>query len=249
MRWEKRVAEGLDRVFREWFSTGKDEGGNISGSSWGAGQASNALHRASLIASMGRGYSSSLPATVDSSMGKSREEATNLSQEEGSKEEAGEEEAEASTALPEAKMLEFDGLSCTLEIQPHPIDSTSFPSHPALTSMSSDHYLSNSSLRSHYHDSFVSRVEFTFHCESIIINAARLLSVLEMVEMDIERASELAKRKGGQIVAGSSGGTTWAYSTGGSSYATTSAKYDTSTRWSSDGPGGVSVLVFGASRQ
>ena len=214
MRWEKRVAEGLDRVFRQWFHGG-EEGGLT---------ADSALHRASLIASMGSGHR-------QSHLGQPGEEEES--------DEMG--EAARKMTTPPPQMLEFDGTSCTMLIQPHPIAPSS---HPALTSMSSHLYLSSSSISSHA--SLTSRVEFTFHCESLSINAARLLCALEEVERDVEQASDQARLRGAHIVSGSSGGTAWAYSTGGSSYTASEAS---TSRWTSDrADGGVAVVVFGAAR-
>ena len=228
LRWEKRVAEGLDRVFRDWFSihNGSGIGGDLARS-----YGDSALHRASLIAT---GPSSqSMPGNTSigyTSLGK-----------QVSRDDAEEEEQ------PEPKTLEFDGASCTMIIQPHAADS-SHPMHPALTSMPSHHYLSNSSQSFHWHNSLTSRVEYTFHCESLTVNAARLLNVLEDVEKDVERASDQAKRRGAQIVAGSSGGTSWAYSTGGSNFASSGNGTSVFSGGNRTEPGAVSVIVFGAVR-
>ncbi|SPO37236.1 uncharacterized protein PSFLO_02708 [Pseudozyma flocculosa] len=92
-------------------------------------------------------------------------------------------------APPPQRQLEFDSTSCTLTIQPHAASSSPHPAH----SRSSDAYLS-SPLTSHYatlnhHD----RVELTFHCEYVAINAARLLSSLEMLEEAVIEAEERAR--------------------------------------------------------
>jgi hypothetical protein len=225
LRWEKRVAEGLDRVFRDWFNPSQGNSGEQSRS-----YGDSALHRAHLIAT---GPSShSMPSST--SMGyKSWDK------------QASREEAEREDQ-PEPRMLEFDGTSCTMMIQPHAVDSN-HPMHPALTSMSSHHYLSNSSQSFHWHNSLTSRVEYTFHCESLTVNAARLLNVLEDVEKDVDRASEQAKLRGAQIVAGSSGGTSWTYSTADS---TNTNNVGNSSVWTgpNQGEGAVSVIVFGAVR-
>lgn len=221
LRWEKPVAAGLDRVFRDWFHSSTDE---IS-RSLGGGDSS--FYRASLIASATSSTPYSLPSisSYSATMDKSSER-----------------QEEEDQPQPEPKILEFDGTSCTMTIQPHAVASSSSLLHPALTLMPSHHYLSNAGLSSH---SFSSRVEFNFHCESLTINAARLLNVLEDVERDAEKASDLARKRGAHIVAGSSGSTTWAYSTGGSRYVNDGS----STPWTGTrGESGVSVLVFGAVR-
>lgn len=225
LRWEKPVAAGLDRVFRDWFHSNTDE---IS-KSLGGGDGS--FYRASLIASAANPYSIPNTSSYFTNVGKSTQRDK-------------EEEEEGDQQQPGPKVLEFDGTSCTMTIQPHAVASFSSLLHPALTLMPSQHYLSNAGLSSH---SFSSRAEFNFHCESLTINASRLLNVLEDVERDAEKASELARKRGAHIVVGSSGSTTWAYSTGGSRFLNDGNSH--STQWTGTrGESGVSVLVFGAVR-
>ncbi|SPO27681.1 uncharacterized protein UTRI_04282_B [Ustilago trichophora] len=125
LRYSKTLAEGLDRVFRDWFKP-----------------------PASLAAS-----SSSHPIT-------DRDQ-------------------------PETKILEFDATSCTLTIQPH-ASARAHIAHPALSSGQSHNYLSQPPLSAHY-ASLASneRVELTFHCDCVTINAARLLATLERLEHDV----------------------------------------------------------------
>ncbi|CDR98571.1 hypothetical protein, partial [Sporisorium scitamineum] len=85
---------------------------------------------------------------------------------------------------PDSKLLEFDNTSCTLLIQPHasPLAQTT---HPALSSSSHD-YLSRPPLSTQYANlASNERVELTFHCRHITINAARLLATLERLEHDV----------------------------------------------------------------
>ncbi|CCF51460.1 hypothetical protein NDA11_006310 [Ustilago hordei] len=118
LRYSKVLAEGLDRVFREWFK----------------------------------------PQASSNSASSSQE--------------------------PELKTLEFDNTSCTLSIQPH-ASSRAHVAHPALSSSSHD-YLSGPPLSAQYANlASNERVELTFHCEHITINAARLLATLERLEHDV----------------------------------------------------------------
>ncbi|KAI3479571.1 hypothetical protein L1887_58383 [Cichorium endivia] len=86
---------------------------------------------------------------------------------------------------PDARVLEFDTTSCTLTIQPH-ASARAHMAHPALSATASHHYLSRPPLSAQYASLESSeRVELTFHCESIAINAARLLATLERLEHDV----------------------------------------------------------------
>ncbi|TKY84603.1 hypothetical protein EX895_006505 [Sporisorium graminicola] len=121
LRYSKTLAEGLDRVFRDWFRP-----------------------KCSSTSSSGR----------------------------------------TSDLEPDAKLLEFDNTSCTLSIQPH-ASPLAQATHPALSSSSHD-YLSRPSLSTQYATlASNERVELTFHCRHITINAARLLATLERLEHDV----------------------------------------------------------------
>ncbi|PWN40045.1 hypothetical protein IE81DRAFT_349603 [Ceraceosorus guamensis] len=185
MRWEKRLAEGLDRVFREWFVP-------PPASQEASGQ--TALARAHAIHDGFAGQSTSL------------EEEARAEQEE-------EAAAAAATAAPRPRALEFDGPSCVVWIQPHA--HKNLTSHPALSQAYSHSYLSYASLSS---SSSSSRVTLTFNASSIRINAARLLACAQDVEDDIRNAHRMASAGGARILAGSSGGSSWAHATGGSNY-------------------------------
>lgn len=134
LRFSKSLAEGLDRVFRDWFKpkpTGELQGELYAGAS-------------------GRRSEKILP------------------------------EQE-----PDSRVLEFDTTSCTLTIQPH-ASARAHMAHPALSATASHHYLSRPPLSAQYASLESSeRVELTFHCESIAINAARLLATLERLEHDV----------------------------------------------------------------
>lgn len=85
---------------------------------------------------------------------------------------------------PDSKVLEFDNTSCTLTIQPH-ASPRAHVAHPALSSSSHD-YLSRPPLSAQYASLELNeRVELTFHCEHLTINAARLLATLERLESDV----------------------------------------------------------------
>lgn len=85
---------------------------------------------------------------------------------------------------PEERVLEFDTTSCTLTIQPHASSRASI-AHPALSSSSHD-YLSRPPLSTQYANlASNERVELTFHCETVSVNAARLLATLERLEHDV----------------------------------------------------------------
>lgn len=224
MRWEKPVSEGLDRIFREWFHPQvPPESRSLN----------SALQRATLIASLNSTLSyTSNASSVDSN----QNESVRLPRQ-GKEDVKMMEEEDDEEIQPESRVLEFDGPSCILNIQPHAVP---FESHPALTSMYSHHYLSHASLSS----SLTSRVEFTFHCDSVIINAARLLNALEDVDEDVQRASDLARQRGAQVVAGSSGSTSWSYSSG-----INNDTFSNTSRWgNAPTQGSVAVVVFAQAR-
>lgn len=110
----------------------------------------------------------------------------------------------SSSQEPESKILEFDNTSCTLNIQPH-ASSRAHVAHPALSSSSHD-YLSHPPLSTQYANlASNERVELTFHCEHITINATRLLATLERLEHDVlanQARSRLAMSKLPRIVEG-----------------------------------------------
>lgn len=106
---------------------------------------------------------------------------------------------------PDERVLEFDTTSCTLAIQPHasPLAASAHPAH----SSSSHDYLSRPPLSTQYANLASSeRVELTFHCETVRVNAARLLATLERLEHDVlanQARSRLALKGLPRIVAGS----------------------------------------------
>jgi hypothetical protein len=155
MRWEKRVAEGLDRVFREFFVPPP-------------ATALPAVHAAAAS-------SSSSSARVSTK-----------------------------TQPPPERVLEFDGPSCVLSIQPHAHAHAS-SAHPA-TSSSSHAYLSFPSLADQYSAGQARRVELTFHVPAVRIGAARLAAALEDVASDVQRAKEAPRAMGWS---------TWGAGTGG----------------------------------
>ncbi|KAF6766843.1 F-box domain protein [Kalmanozyma brasiliensis GHG001] len=110
-----------------------------------------------------------------------------------------------SPSLPAERTLEFDTTSCTLAIQPHasPLAASAHPAH----SSSSHDYLSRPPLSTQYANlASNERVELTFHCETVRINAARLLATLERLEHDVlanQARSRLALKGLPRIVAGS----------------------------------------------
>ncbi|GAC93765.1 hypothetical protein PHSY_001330 [Pseudozyma hubeiensis SY62] len=106
---------------------------------------------------------------------------------------------------PDSQLLEFDTPSCTLSIQPH-ASPLAHVTHPALASTSSHDYLSRPPLSTQYATlASNERVELTFHCSCIKINAARLLATLERLESDVlanQARSRLALSRLPRIVAG-----------------------------------------------
>lgn len=108
---------------------------------------------------------------------------------------------------PDERMLEFDTTSCTLSIQPH-ASSRAAVAHPALSSSSHD-YLSRPPLSMQYANlASNERVELTFHCETVKVNAARLLATLERLEHDVlanQARSRLQLSRLPRIVAGGNG--------------------------------------------
>ncbi|SJX63779.1 uncharacterized protein SRS1_14525 [Sporisorium reilianum f. sp. reilianum] len=107
---------------------------------------------------------------------------------------------------PDTKLLEFDNTSCTLSIQPH-ASPLAQATHPALSSSSHD-YLSRPPLSQQYANlASNERVELTFHCRHITINAARLLATLERLEHDVlanQARCRVALSRLPRIVAGGS---------------------------------------------
>lgn len=91
----------------------------------------------------------------------------------------------ASDPEPTTQILELDNTSCTLTIQPH-ASPLAYSVHPALSASSSHDYLSRPSLSTQYAtQNSDERVELTFHCEHVTINAARLLATLERLEHNV----------------------------------------------------------------
>lgn len=111
----------------------------------------------------------------------------------------------SSDVEPDPRLLEFDTPSCTLSIQPH-ASALAHVTHPALASSSSHDYLSRPPLSVQYANlASNERVELTFHCTHITINAARLLATLERLEHDVlanQARSRLAISRLPRIVAG-----------------------------------------------
>lgn len=247
MRWEKRVAEGLDRVFRDWFSTPVQPQYDGIGRAYVRNdeheQGESALARAQRISTLHFGFTP--PSGAGSDVKASGEV---LDMEEAGFDDDDDGKNTDDETIPDLRTLEFDGPSCTMSIQPHPNSADRGGTredtvHPALSSMYSHNYLSSHSLSARY-ASLSSRVELTFHCESVTINAARLLSTLEDVETDVAIAQARARRNGDHVLAGRSGtdSSSWAYGSGGSRYSSSNSANVVSR---SDG---VSVVVFGAVR-
>lgn len=245
-RWEKRVAEGLDRVFRDWFRPS---------------QTQQQQQQQGLSTSLGGGTGMAapfhLPAATShlSAMGQSmphqramgaRGWAPQLgSHAYGSVDPTDARIASYIDSFPDPRTLEIDGPGCTVMMQPHA--NPDADTHPALASMSSHYYLSSSS--PYVASQTAPRVEYTFHCKSVRINAARLLSTLEDIEDDIQRArlaASAASSMRGRVVAMTSGGSSWTPTNSGSNpYLSTAPRG----RWSAAGADApTAVVVFGAAR-
>lgn len=160
---ERRIMEGLERVYREWFRPpvkySESQEGDLSG-----------LINAN---------------SVTSARSKARLYQADMT------------DTERERILPPARMLEVDSKpACQLRIQPHPCEK--FAEHPALSGASGSHgWLSYSSFAGagasfpQVHNN--GRIELTFHCEGLQVNAALLLSAFEMVEKDLYAKKANAK--------------------------------------------------------
>lgn len=161
---ERRIMEGLERVYREWFRPPvrhfeqQEAGGSsiINANSVTSARSKARLYQAEMT------------------------------------------ETERERILPPARMLEVDSKpACQLRIQPHPCEK--FAEHPALSGASGSHgWLSYSSFASAQGSNFPQvhnngRIELTFHCEGLQVNAALLLSAFEMVEKDLYAKKANAK--------------------------------------------------------
>ncbi|PWN49782.1 hypothetical protein IE53DRAFT_369483 [Violaceomyces palustris] len=183
LRHQRIVAEGLDRVFRDWFRppAPTDVGSSplLGGGGGGSREEEQRLASAAALQTL---MSTFGPINLLGGVGGGGGSANRTSS--TSRVRARSTSSSRGYNDPPPRVLEFDSSSCTLTIQPHPTSRAS-ASHPALSSLESHNYLSQGSLYSHYASTLHDRCELTFHCESLGINAARLLSVLEQVEIDV----------------------------------------------------------------
>lgn len=179
MRSERRVAEGLDRVYRDWFQRPEEDdvvvAADDSRNTGAEMSATEALHL--------RGITPELLSTFGA-----------VNRMTGSEDSLWNGDTES---LPPPRKLEFDNESCQLLIQPHPCSSkfAAYNRHPALLSNYSHAYLSGISMPySHFNAS--QRVELVFHVEGVEIHAGRLLAVLESVEEEQLSAMNGVNRNG-----------------------------------------------------
>lgn len=125
MRWERRVAEGLDRVYRDWFH--RPEAGEVpipsrrsKGKGTGAGDA-------------GQNMASSVTPELISTFG-AVNQALGLDREDTHDDHEGDTDAyPLPTPTPRRRLLEFDNSSCVLHLQPHACSSPQLLNlHPTL---------------------------------------------------------------------------------------------------------------------
>ncbi|CAO1615586.1 unnamed protein product [Parajaminaea phylloscopi] len=176
LRWERRVAEGLDRVYRDWFHCDEEEPAHE-----GMPALANGKNHASPVASITPELLSTFGA-VNSSMVAPHEMSRSASTDR--------------EAMPPLRRLEFDNVSCQLVVQPHPGAPQFAPynRHPALLSNYSHAYLSGLSMPySHFNAS--QRVELVFHVEAVEVHAGRLLGILQ--DVDEEEYACTTRRHGG----------------------------------------------------
>lgn len=172
VRWERRIADGLDRVYRDWFrrpnlaALEEDLCKNVH---W-SGMSADLLQR--IIDASNDAAAGDVNSDSDSALHPS----------------------------PPVRNLEIDSQSAQLVIQPHAPSSSA--NHPALLSSYSHAYLSTTQSSLAYSTFNKSqRVELRFHIDHVEMNAARLASHLEVIEQDMadwERAHCEATRRHGQ---------------------------------------------------
>ncbi|PWY98298.1 hypothetical protein BCV70DRAFT_202078 [Testicularia cyperi] len=184
MRYSKTLAEGLDRVFRDWFKPKAPPSG-----------VPNSVVTTTTLTDSASMHDPASFSTLASTFG-----VTNSSVRGRSNSIPPEHE-------PDSRLLEFDNTSCVLQIQPH-ASLQAISTHPALCNYSSHDYLSRPPLSAQYASIDLNdRVELTFHCEHIAINTARLLTTLERLEHDVllsQAKTRLVHEKFPRIVAASS---------------------------------------------
>ncbi|PWN20947.1 hypothetical protein BCV69DRAFT_312232 [Microstroma glucosiphilum] len=125
MRWERRVAEGLDRVYRDWFH--RPEAGEIPI------PARTKKSKGSDTGNASQSVTSSVTPELISTFG-AVNEALGLDREGMQDEEEGDTEAYPHpTPTPRRRLLEFDNSSCVLHLQPHACSSPQLLNlHPTL---------------------------------------------------------------------------------------------------------------------
>ncbi|KAN0059994.1 hypothetical protein ACQY0O_007967 [Thecaphora frezii] len=182
VRYQRTVAEGLDRVFRDWFIPPSPSPSSSSPSSKSDGAAQEAADRTAKRSDE-KDDDEEMPDSM-SALLSSFDTINRIAPQ----------SRVPHLPAPAARQLEFDTPSCTLTIRPHATPSST-SRHPA-HAQSLDAYLSSPSLTSqcaslhhHHHD----RVELTFHCECVSISSARLLSSLEQLEEAVVEAEERAR--------------------------------------------------------
>ncbi|KDN43686.1 hypothetical protein K437DRAFT_257416 [Tilletiaria anomala UBC 951] len=210
---ERRMVEGLERVYREWFRPPNGCSPDIDS------LLSSDKHDTRLSASASSPTGNDNHKTPSSARLRARLYQMDMTEE------------ERAEILPPLRMLEVDNKpSCTLSIQPHPCEK--FTEHPALSGSSGSHsWLSYSSFGAQYgpgsgmgftaaggpggysygsgSGSYASlgwaggadKVEFTFHCEEMRINAARLFSALEVLEQELAIKKHQARTQAARATA------------------------------------------------
>lgn len=225
MRWERRVAEGLDRVFRTWFRPSQSTSIARPSASLGE-QSTKAFDR--------------MLASRASALGKSFSHQNSMVKLHSDEDSVDSDLIQYLESFPQSRMLEIENSGIQVKMQPHA--NPQADTHPALSSMSSHYYLSSSSPNFAIHTP--SRVEFTFHCKNVSVNAARLVSALEEITGDAYCAQASMAGMRSRILAGRSGGSTWA----------PSQVFDTPfsiaqpDRWSGGGDASMAVVVLNAAR-
>ncbi len=186
---ERRLMEGLDRVYREWFRppAKNEEGGAVEQGFFS--RVERKRPEAGAIPAQPQEQSQAHTG-ISTARAKARLYQADMT------------DQERTSILPPRRVLELDNnrSSCQLRIQPHPCER--FAEHPALAGAGGSY----SDLGSHSWLSYASfsgansllaashnRIELTFHCDEIQINAALLLSAFEMVERDLYAKKANAK--------------------------------------------------------
>lgn len=172
LRFQKRVAEGLDRVYRDWFYAPSTAATEASSSTNPPGSS----YQAAL-------WQASVTPEVLSTFGAINLAGPSRHPEQG---------IEQASQWPSLRKLEVDNASCQAVIQPHPgptspeSSSSSGSAHPALLSSYSHAYLGSSTAYSHLNSTH--RMEMKFHVQSLEVHAGRLLSALLDLEGEVSEA-------------------------------------------------------------